>query len=198
LAATLNKCISYANGKYIARMDDDDYSYPDRFFKEICLLEQDANLALVSSSIDIFDGAKIVGSSKSLLSPQKKDFLWGSCFVHPATMFRKSALLTVNNYRSLWRTTRSEDYDLFMRLYSAGYTGINIQESLLRYFVNPHAMKKRKYIFCIEEAFTRFYGFKSMGVLFPFGWVYVCKPLIVGIIPKKMLFLLQKKHFLSK
>jgi glycosyltransferase involved in cell wall biosynthesis len=197
LAATLNKCISCANGKYIARMDDDDYSYPDRFFKEICLLEQDANLALVSSSTDIFDGTKIIGINKSLPNPQKKDFLWGSCFVHPATMFRKNALLTVNNYRSLWRTTRSEDYDLFMRLYSAGYTGINIQESLLRYFVNPQAMKKRRYIFCIEEAFTRFYGFKDMDILFPIGWIYVFKPLIVGLIPKTILFFLQAKSRFS-
>ncbi|MGE1062806.1 glycosyltransferase [Megasphaera paucivorans] len=194
LAATLNKCIFCSHGKYIARMDDDDYSYPDRFFKEISVLEQDANLALVSSSTDIFDGTKIIGINKSLPNPQKKDFLWGSCFVHPVTMFRKSALLAVNNYRTQWITKRpAEDYDLFMRLYSAGYRGINIQESLLRYYVNPQAMKKRKYIFRVEEAFTRFYGFKDMGVLFPIGWIYVFKPLFVGLIPSKMLFLLQKK-----
>ena len=30
LAATLNKCLEHASGSYIARMDDDDYSYPWR------------------------------------------------------------------------------------------------------------------------------------------------------------------------
>mgnify|MGYP000417676078 CR=1 FL=1 len=30
LAATLNKCIEASHGEYIARMDDDDISHPDR------------------------------------------------------------------------------------------------------------------------------------------------------------------------
>ena len=35
LAFTLNHCLKYASGEYIARMDIDDYSYPERFEKQL-------------------------------------------------------------------------------------------------------------------------------------------------------------------
>lgn len=35
LAATLNHCLQYATGEYIARMDDDDISYSERFCRQV-------------------------------------------------------------------------------------------------------------------------------------------------------------------
>ncbi len=48
LAARLNECIDLARGTYFARMDQDDVSYPERFSRQIQMLEEDAKLDLVA------------------------------------------------------------------------------------------------------------------------------------------------------
>ena len=191
LAASLNRCIGISKGEYIARMDDDDFSYPCRFKKQVNFLNEHSEYALVSSIVDIYDGENILTRKiRTKEKPQKKDFLFTSCFVHPATMFRIEPLMSVNCYNVEKEAMRCQDYDLFMRLYSLEYHGYNIQEPLLRYFVNPGAMKKRKYKYRLDEAVIRYKGFKLLGLL-PKGILYVIKPLIVGLIPRKMLFKLQ-------
>lgn len=196
LASTLNKCIEIAKGEYIARMDDDDYSYPERFQKQVEFLDNNVEYDIVSSSINLYDGEKIIFCKKiDNIYPKKEDFLWGSCFVHPATMFRKSSIIKVNCYREAKETRRAEDYDLFMRMYAKGMKGYNFSEPLLRYYTNIEAMKKRKYIYRIDEAIVRYKGFKSLG-LFPKAIPYIFKPLLVGLIPRKVLIIIQKKIYM--
>jgi glycosyltransferase involved in cell wall biosynthesis len=48
LAARLNQCIDMARGRYLARMDQDDVSYPERLRRQVSLLEQDPALDLVA------------------------------------------------------------------------------------------------------------------------------------------------------
>ena len=48
LAARLNECIDLARGKYFARMDQDDVSYPERFARQIKALQNDSKLDLVA------------------------------------------------------------------------------------------------------------------------------------------------------
>lgn len=48
LAARLNECVDLACGKYFARMDQDDVSYPDRFLLQFLHLEQNPNLDLLA------------------------------------------------------------------------------------------------------------------------------------------------------
>lgn len=48
LAARLNECIDLARGKYFARMDQDDVSYPERIARQIEALGNDSRLDLVA------------------------------------------------------------------------------------------------------------------------------------------------------
>lgn len=48
----------------------------------------------------------------------------------------------VGGYAETKVSRRSEDYDLFMRLYALGYKGYNLNQILYRYYVNPELMKK--------------------------------------------------------
>ena len=52
---TLNHCIEYVSGKYIARMDGDDVSLPSRFESEIKVLEEEPDIAVVSTTMIHFD-----------------------------------------------------------------------------------------------------------------------------------------------
>ena len=48
LTKNLNKALKYVRGKYIARMDGDDRSRPQRFEKQIEFLEENQDLMLIS------------------------------------------------------------------------------------------------------------------------------------------------------
>jgi len=191
-AEARNVCLKYISGKYIAIMDDDDISYKNRLFEQVKALDENSDISIVSSNIEIFDGISIIGKRETKKSPTKEDFLWGLPFVHPATMFRATAIKQINGYRANVAHRQGEDYDLFMRLYACGYRGMNIQKILFRYFVNKSSMKKRKFSHYLDEAIIRHSGFKSLGILYPTGWFYVLKPLLVGLIPKWILFDFQR------
>jgi len=48
LAARLNQAIDLARGRFFARMDQDDISYPDRFERQLDILNREPNLDVVS------------------------------------------------------------------------------------------------------------------------------------------------------
>jgi len=193
LAFSLNNCLSHAKGEYIARMDDDDYSFPTRFQKQVEFLDENQQYSFVSSDIITYDGINIVSESNQIEQPNKIDFLFRTPFVHPATMFRKSSLLSVDGYRVAKETRRAEDYDLFMRLYAENKIGYNIKTPL-RYYVNPTVMKKkRRYEYRIDEMIVRYKGFKKMGILSIKNFIYVIKPLVVGLIPHKLLWIIKRR-----
>lgn len=185
LAATLNKCLEVSTGIYIARMDADDYSYPWRFKMENEFLDVNTTYAFVSGQVNALIGRKIVERYwERKAYPIKRDFLEGSQFIHPATMFRRGPLVKVGGYRVAPETTRLEDYDLFMRLYAAGYEGHNLHRSVLRYTV---VNKPVPYKYRIDEAKVRYRGFKSLGLL-PKGILHVFRPLLVGLFPQDVLW----------
>ncbi|MGL4875399.1 MAG: glycosyltransferase family 2 protein [Clostridium sp.] len=193
LAQTLNNCLKIAKGEYIARMDDDDFSYKDRFKKQVEILESNLDIDIVGSSLDIYNGERITHKQSARNEyPQKEDFAWGTCFFHPSTMIRKEKLEQAQGYRIAKETRRAEDYDLFMRMYAMGCKGYNFKEALLRYYVNNEAMKKRKYAYRIDEAIVRYKGFKLLK-LSKKKYIYILKPLIVGALPKDMLLKIQSK-----
>lgn len=191
LAYSLNRCISLAKGIYIARMDADDISRIDRFEKQVEFLDRNFDYALVGSSAQLFDENGVWGKRQMKKKPQKKDFLFGSPFIHPTILIRKEILIKSGVYKVSKETLRTEDYDLFMRLYALNYKGFNIQEDLFLYREDNLSYKKRKYKYRIDEAKVRYDGFKKLELM-PIGLVYVLKPLIVGLVPHKILKLVRR------
>lgn len=181
LAATLNHCLEHCTGTFIARMDDDDFSYPDRFEKQLAYLREHPEMAFVSSSADLFDGQQVVGQRVLLSAPTKKDLVYGSRFIHPATMFRAEALAAVGGYRVSEETIRGQDYDLFMRLYGAGFRGGNLTKPVFRYTEDKAAIKRRTLKARIGEMKIRIHGYKAMKVMH-WAFPFVLKPLAAWIV----------------
>ena len=59
LAARLNECIDLARGKYLARMDSDDVSYPERFTRQIEALQNDPKLDLIAARAITIDESNV-------------------------------------------------------------------------------------------------------------------------------------------
>lgn len=185
-AFTRNRCIMGARGQYIALIDDDDYCVKDRLEKQVEFLNNYSEYSFVGSKAFIFDENGVWKISTPKEKPQAKDFLWNSCFLNPSVMLRKSDVEKIGLYRVAKETRRSQDYDLFMRLYAEGLCGYNIQQPLVYYYRGKNSFPKCKYEYRVDEAKIRYQNFKKMNFL-PNHFLYVLKPLIVGLIPISLL-----------
>ena len=132
LGNSLNIGLSHCKYNFVARMDSDDFSLPERCEKQLAILKKE-DFDIVGSAVDEYDI-----NMKTLLSrripPQNHVDIVNfsksrSPFNHPSVMFRKDAILEVGNYQSF---RLHEDYYLWIRLLKNGFKGYNIQESLLK------------------------------------------------------------------
>ncbi len=194
LPYTLNRCLSLARAKYIARMDADDESLPERFAEQITFLEAHPEIAILGTAINFFDKDGIWGKLEYPLLPQKKDFLLRSPFCHPSIMMRKEVLEELGGYSSKKKTGRSEDYDLFMRLYVAGYTGANLPAVLLNYYEARDSFSKRKFRWTFTEAGVRWRGYRALGLM-PAGIFWALKPIAIGLIPVRLWRAFRRRFF---
>jgi glycosyltransferase involved in cell wall biosynthesis len=106
-----------ARGKYIARMDADDISFPERFQKQIDFLEKNPDYAVVGTRCHFLDSkgkARRFGSHYCTDEEIKWDMCLRSPFVHGSTMLVREYLLACGGYREEFRY--AQDYDLWLRI----------------------------------------------------------------------------------
>jgi glycosyltransferase EpsE len=145
LAPTLNRCLAAASGIYVARMDGDDVCDPSRFSKELRVLESDASYAVVSCQMNLFDSEGIYRVVSHPDLPTPADLVKRSQFCHAGCMMRKDVLESVGGYSESMHYKRVEDYDLWARIYKAGYIGFNIQEPLYSMRDDRKALSRRTF-----------------------------------------------------
>jgi len=131
IIATLNDGLKLATGQYIARMDSDDISYPERFERQVTFLEKHAEIGLLSSSYRCIDET---GQSLEIHRPPQTDILirwhllFHSAFCHPSVMFRSELIKHAGLYDP--EMNHAEDYDLWSRMLL--YTkGANVTDILI-------------------------------------------------------------------
>lgn len=183
LNKTLNHCLKYATGDYIARMDGDDISISDRFEREVEFLNNNEDYAIVSGPMIYFDENGDWGQGVSISNPEKKDFLHGTPFCHAPCMVRAEAYKVVNGYSENVKTLRAEDYDLWFRMYELGFKGHNLSEPIYKMRDDANAYSRRKFKFAINEAYVRFTGYRRLKLPVT-SYIYALRPIIVGLLPK--------------
>lgn len=193
LNATLNRCLTVASGLYIARMDGDDRCAPDRFAKEMKVLDAEPEIAIVSTDMEFFDETGTWGRIHHPTYPQPLDFLYGSPFCHAPCMVRREAYIKVHGYTESKYLLRVEDYHLWVKMYKAGYKGKNLPEALYQMRDDRSAYQRRKFCYRINEAYVRILLVKELGLPI-YGYLFALRPIIVGLMPEFLYRFLHKKR----
>ena len=194
-----NRALALAQGQYIAIMDADDISDNMRLEKEREFLINNSSYAFVGCIGKYFriTPGDMHNCYWFVEKPEPQDFLMTLPFVHASILFRRSALDVVGGYREIQRVKRSEDYDLLLRLYENHLYGANLPEMLYHIRMNDATFNRRKYRFRFYEALVKAEGFARLGLM-PKGIIYAIKPLIVGLIPNRILEPLKHFYYLKK
>jgi glycosyltransferase involved in cell wall biosynthesis len=123
LAPTLNELIDQARGEFIARMDADDISLPERFQKQVDYMRAHPECVVVGCKIWLADmDGDPLGDGFALQEHEEIDAHHfrvgkGTALPHPCVMMRRSAVLTIGKYREF---PTGEEVDLFLRLAEHG------------------------------------------------------------------------------
>jgi hypothetical protein len=113
--------LSLAKGKYIARIDADDISLPNRFEKQVDFLENNIEYGIVGSFAETFGGEKKKINFVEEDLDIRYAFLTHNPFVHSSVMIRNQ-ILTKNKLNFDLNQLHVEDYDLWIKIlkYSKG------------------------------------------------------------------------------
>jgi glycosyltransferase involved in cell wall biosynthesis len=133
LAATLNEGLEAARGNYVARMDQDDESLPDRLMAQAAFLDANPKCAVVGSFVyhmgasAAYDRLVALPVTAQEIANTLPNY---NCMYHPATMLRRQTVLDLGGYREEFKN--AEDYELWLRI-SRTHRLANIPQPLLRY-----------------------------------------------------------------
>jgi glycosyltransferase involved in cell wall biosynthesis len=144
ISKTINKCINFSLGSYIARMDADDIMKNDRLELQVDYLNINKEVYMVGGSIELIDPAgNIIKSRKYPIKIKeiKNKIFFYNPFCNPALMFRKEVFDKVGFYNS--SLDGAEDLDLIARVLSK-FNASNLDEVILQYRIHQGSISSTK------------------------------------------------------
>ena len=135
----LNFGIKACSGEFIARMDADDLSDPERLEKQVEFLRQNRKVGFVGSAVTIFGPDGVQGGYaryeewiNTLITPEeiRREMFVESPIPNPTVMMRRTVLENLGGYLDFgW----PEDYDLYLRSLLAGVVVAKLPDRLLKW-----------------------------------------------------------------
>lgn len=144
ISKTLNRGINVARGKYICRMDADDWSYPDRLEKQYDFMEKNPDVVISGGTMEICDeNMKIIGIRKYNLTDKKirEKLFYYSPFCHGSTICKLDYMKLIKGYNEYLHD--AEDYDMYFRICLFGKFA-NISDIIYRMRTNPKGVSVLK------------------------------------------------------
>ena len=187
LAPTLNKCLEYVSGKYIARQDADDFSDINRLEKQVCFLEENKKYDLVGSNMVSFDEEGEHGVHVIKTEPTRNDYLKnGTIFFHATILMKTEVMKKIGGYSTKWYAIQAEDYELWSRFIDSNYKGFNLDENLY-YVREDRNTYKRKNIKRRLRGLVLRYKINQRLKAPLITYFIMLKDIIAIFIPKKIL-----------
>lgn len=142
LVASLNRGLKICTGEYVARMDADDISLPNRIEKQLAFMTE-RNYDLVGCQFCVFNSdTDLYKSEAPIYNDACQTVLkYKSCIAHPSWLVKKSVYDKLNGYRNI---DACEDLDFLQRVVFTGYKVGNCPEILLRYRDNQNSISHKK------------------------------------------------------
>jgi glycosyltransferase involved in cell wall biosynthesis len=135
--ACFNTGLQVARGRYIARMDSDDFAYSERLARQVAFLQANPDISLVGSAGRLLDeGDRVVGvrqlpaSHKGIL----RSMILTNPVFHPSVVWDRDRVGRDLRYDV---GVRVEDLELWMRLIRGGHRFANLPEVLIDYRQPP-------------------------------------------------------------
>jgi glycosyltransferase involved in cell wall biosynthesis/GT2 family glycosyltransferase len=146
LAASLNRALDHARGRYVARLDADDIAFPRRLERQLARMQDGSSPAILGSAVMELDGNG--GAGELHVMPRGSDAvrwaaLFSSPFFHPSVVIDRE-LLEREGLRYDTKFLESEDYDLWARLLRVA-EGDNLAEPLVLYRVHEGQASTRRH-----------------------------------------------------
>lgn len=116
LTFSLSLGLSYARGKFIARMDADDISSLNRLDKQVTFMLANPAVAVLGTNYEIIDSSgRVLKNVYMPLSDKeiRTHLFWGNPFCHPSVIYKRDVVLLYGGYMG---GLQAEDYDLWVRL----------------------------------------------------------------------------------
>lgn len=148
IVSALNAGLEAASGTYIARMDADDFSHPNRIAKQTAFLDASPEVGLLGCRVG-FGGnrekqtgyATYVDWINTLITPEQltANRFIESPFAHPSIMFRRELIEQFGGYRD---GPFPEDYELWLRWMNHGVQAAKLEEELLEWSDPPSRLSR--------------------------------------------------------
>ena len=163
LGPALDKGLETCAHEIVARMDADDVSRPDRFERQLPLIE--AGVDIVGSGLIEFGSSidEVVGRRTPPTDPDeiRRVIRFRDPFNHPTVVYRKSAVLGAGGYTDM---ALMEDYLLFTRMLDAGARPANLAEPLVYYRVGAGAYARRGGVDLLRSELALQRRFRDLGI----------------------------------
>ena len=163
LGPALDAGLAASSHEIVARMDADDVSLPERFERQVAVIESGADI--VGSGLLEFGSSvdDVVGRRTPPTDPDeiRRVIRFRDPFNHPTVVYRRSAVLAAGGYTDM---ALLEDYLLFTRMVEAGAAPANLAEPLVYYRVGAGAYARRGGTALLRSELRLQRRFRDLGI----------------------------------
>lgn len=187
---SLNKALELAKGKYIIRMDADDWAFPERFELQIELMENNPKVVVSGAYIEICDSklrTKYIRRYNLDDTSIRKHLFRYSPFAHPVTIW-KAEIMKKEKYNEAINV--SQDYELYFRIGKIGKF-MNLAKPLLKLRMHEHSVSttmsnlqsKATILIRLNAVLMLGYNMSDFDKFYNF-----LQEIVVGLLPVKLRF----------
>lgn len=187
LAHSLNKCLCCVKTDYVARMDADDESLPDRFEKQMDYLKNNPECIVCGTTILIkseLSGKQYISTNEEL--PNRFTLHKHTPFNHATILCRKQMYDLLGGYSEEKTAVRCEDKELWFRFFANNLVGANLSEPLYTLTEDKASIYRSTRRNRWNSFITEISGYK----LLRYPWYWYIKPvvnLLKILVPKRLI-----------
>jgi len=181
---SLIKSVILCKTDLIARLDADDYAYPNWLESNYEYLKKNQDVVVCSSQFEELIGEKLYPQSFPYLENDdeiRKSLAYVNPMAHSLSVIRRASLLGVGGYDP--KMTIAHDYDLWVRLLEKG-KGHNLKQSLGVHRTHEASCTLQKERTMIKEAFqVQWRAYRKLGGSFLKMFSSIFRKVIMWFLP---------------